>query len=1279
MRFKWVVWVLVFALVVSLAGAGVKQGDAGFVGFNKLQKGGGLSIGLKKANLFSGVEGECFELSFETVCFKTSVPADFYYKELSDGSVKFGWKVEDPGVFKNFIITSNVDLGSVGFIDWSDFDEAGLDYEILGNSVVVSNPGRSGWEFDPLINVSAVGTSVSEYFRKDSSTLFASGVKYYSDDNYSVMMWYSVDNGSSWSEVEMYWNESFNVTGVSGALYGRRTPLIEPIPGTNYLLTVFWVNNASWGTLDEGEARSALFDMNSFSKVSGSDALIDDEYCVGTASTQYENPLSLDCVGDYCVLLRQEKAHCSYSNNEAVRFYTYNVSAGTWTTQDKFGTWTAHNNDYRNPGGTFISRSYPDEAFSIAVYKNASNLYALHYFTTADYGQSWTQSGYNLDDCMSGNSADSVAIADCDYHENSETVFCELYRFDNPTYRYGLVKYDFATDTLSCDNYANYAGTSYSQFVFLNLLIQDNSMYWIIQNQFQTPSDFNISEVSVDFDDCTVNQSSSDSGYPWCDGFKDASITSENNVTVYALANGSLDGVFSAGANNQPYFQTGTFNVTNISFAMKCEGDIDDASNDCGVGTDGGYGNNEVVIYNTTHVRIGEASSTYVAVDMVGWHNWTLANFDTINESFDLYIDGSLVYENVSFYTVPYAGGGKANLAFETFGDDILSLDNISWVNVTSFNFNYQYGTQELKYVEFTLDSNGVIQETPISTQLTNNQTFFAYTHSSLNDAWYLRQGLPDSVNDFRPNMNRNETSISEYASYGSRLIGEENYQMISDFIGGDFNPDSGDEGDGYNLSRQTSFTVLETDVTDLNASFVWNASVSNVSQVVLWWNGSEYSPSSTGSDSSSANFTYALTLPRVGDSAVPVQVIWQYNVTWANGTNSTVNASTQTQTVYPMVLSASSGTEALNFLFMDEDTGGVLSNVSFNANFYVWYEDVSAGRYYNLSFGGNASNYSVFKSPAGYDFRVNAELVYNASGYDTRYHYLSNVSVDDVLDYYYLYLGNASDTTSFLATYQDSYYLYVPSVVIDVWRKFPNGSFVSVEQGLTDDNGQTVVHLVPETVIYKFLVWQNGTLVYTSGEYRALCQAVPCQINLREASNVSLDYGVYENMIYSFDTNVPNREANFSFSTKDGSSVNMSMEVLRRDNATVVYNSSLVGSGGLLSASVPLYVGNDTYDVYVWRDGEYFGGASLELRLSSYDIFGYTGLLLTGFGFLMLALMGIASGAGVIVLGILSLAFMSLMMIFEAGSVFGIGSSIVWLIVGGGILLWKISQRRVS
>lgn len=110
------------------------------------------------------VNGNCFELPNNhlkpLVCFKVNngLVADFYYKEY-ENKIKFGWQIIDKTYPDEIEIESNVNLEELNIIDWSDFDDTGVEYEFEENKIKIKNAQEvNGW-FDPVIETSADGAT----------------------------------------------------------------------------------------------------------------------------------------------------------------------------------------------------------------------------------------------------------------------------------------------------------------------------------------------------------------------------------------------------------------------------------------------------------------------------------------------------------------------------------------------------------------------------------------------------------------------------------------------------------------------------------------------------------------------------------------------------------------------------------------------------------------------------------------------------------------------------------------------------------------------------------------------------------------------------------------------------------------------------------------------------------------------------------------------------------------------------------------------------------------
>lgn len=469
----------------------------------------------------------------------------------------------------------------------------------------------------------------------------------------------------------------------------------------------------------------------------------------------------------------------------------------------------------------------------------------------------------------------------------------------------------------------------------------------------------------------------------------------------------------------------------------------------------------------------------------------------------------------------------------------------------------------------------------------------------------------------------------------------------------------------------------LVTHILEINSSNVSSLGA----EAFLIWNGSDLgSGVETLVSSDSLRFVQSFVADGVDFDIVNWS--WFFNFSGSDLFNISGNQSF----VSMNITNCSSGNVVLNYTIFDEKNRTVASSGLLELDLTIRsYFDSSLSWDFNII---RASSNLAICLPDSFlnvsDYVLDAICRYSYSSHEVEYHYIEsfNLSKGNTPVEINLYDLLSSDSTSFLIFYQDENYLYVDGAIIDVLRYYPgNGSFLSVEHSRTDESGQALGHLVAEDVIYKFNVWIDGVLDYSTSEYLALCQTAPCQINLRKVVNDSVSFLTLDDLLYSISTNSyvrTNRVVVFGFSTTDGTSTDINLTVKDSLDNVTVCSSLLSSSAGSVSCSIPISYANETYVAYVWRDDILVGYKNYYLDVLPSDIFGQDGVYMSFMGFLTLGLAGISSGIASIFLGILGIIIMGMMNFIYVGSVFGLGSTIVWLVVAGGLIIYKISKRRV-
>jgi len=455
-----------------------------------------------------------------------------------------------------------------------------------------------------------------------------------------------------------------------------------------------------------------------------------------------------------------------------------------------------------------------------------------------------------------------------------------------------------------------------------------------------------------------------------------------------------------------------------------------------------------------------------------------------------------------------------------------------------------------------------------------------------------------------------------------------------------------------------------------------------------LIWNGTNHGAGTlTNVSNDSVRFDKTIIVPNINGTFA--NWTWFYNISGnPNVENWNVSGS---QTYIPINISeCGAGTyRILNYTLYDQKTKVISPGT--NASIEV---DLTLTSYANSSqtwqfhTTKTASNNLLVCLPSGAlnnsAYQLDSIAKYSYQDHVVQYHYIVNFKLNSTTIPQSIKLYNLAteQSTSFLVNYQDENYLYVEDAIIDVWRRYVgDGVFLSVEHGKTDAQGQTRLHLVTEDIIYKFLVWINGELVYTSPEYLALCQATPCQINLRKTINESDGFSERDNILYSYSFDKTTRTATFDFTTKDGIETTINMTILSSNayaNDTAC-TTTLTTSGGQISCAIPTAFTNTSYQTLIYKDGVFFGQSTDSLAPSSMELFGYTGVVLTAIAYLFLALMGISSGIAIVVFGLIGLVLMGIIQMFESGSIFGLASAIIWLVVAGIIIIVKITKRRIQ
>jgi len=494
-----------------------------------------------------------------------------------------------------------------------------------------------------------------------------------------------------------------------------------------------------------------------------------------------------------------------------------------------------------------------------------------------------------------------------------------------------------------------------------------------------------------------------------------------------------------------------------------------------------------------------------------------------------------------------------------------------------------------------------------------------------------------------------------------SNSVGELNC-VTESFKFGNLNPSSSYTTPIF-ISQNTRFymNVTQPDsITDINASLYYKTSIYN---------------------DTSTNFSIALTTPSTQQN---VSFSWILNL---DGTLYNVSYGIQEVTTF-FIDDCQNYTKAIiNYTLYDEENQTVIPGannplIKVDLNFNS-ISGVLIGEF-NKSFNANNASICVADRVANESFYIDGLVEYSADNYVHEFNYLQNYTFNDsqTTQDIALYDLLAADSQSFLITYKNSVFLPIDKAVIEILRYYTEeGKYKVVEDGLTNELGQTVGHLVTEDVQYGFVIKKNGAVLSTFLDMLAACPSSPCQINLYDFQSITTveDFGKHDNLEYTYELNETLGTLTVFFTTDDSSSANMLLSANLYDNwgNNTICSDTVSDSSGNLVCAIPELYGNSSIRAKLYMDGELVTTLGYSLNQKGFEVFGNIGFFMAALMYITLPLMSLSAPIGAIILAIIGMIASGLLGLTVQGSLFSITSIVIWFICAGVILVWKIESRK--
>jgi hypothetical protein len=452
-------------------------------------------------------------------------------------------------------------------------------------------------------------------------------------------------------------------------------------------------------------------------------------------------------------------------------------------------------------------------------------------------------------------------------------------------------------------------------------------------------------------------------------------------------------------------------------------------------------------------------------------------------------------------------------------------------------------------------------------------------------------------------------------------------------------------------------------------------------------YNNTQYSTSINSYGDNSYQLFKSFTIPNITINSI-MPFYWSI-LTDSGNFNTTKN----NQTILNIAIDncAVQTLQIMNFSLVDEKLQTSLninSSVEVDLNIYAIGSSTVlvnfSQKYTNQSTGSICISAGTLNNT---NFTYDAQFRYTADNYAPEFYNIQNYNLNknSLGNNITLYDLLSADSTEFKIIYKDANYVGVSNALIIIQRKYiSEGKFKTVEAPLTDNYGNGIGHFDKNGVLYSIIVMKDGVILSTYNNILVVCQDVltgQCDINLNAISSQEdfTDFNTYPNLIYRMTFNSTTKTANVNFITTDLSTATISLKLTKLDNLgnITLCQNSLTSSSGSFSCVVPDIYGNVTILAELFKDGTLVTSSIYTINPNPKDTFGNDGIIMVIMLLLIIPLVFISSPIGIIIGIIVGIGVAITLNIINGGSVLGIGSSFIWLIIAGGILIWKLAQRN--
>ncbi len=705
--------------------------------------------------------------------------------------------------------------------------------------------------------------------------------------------------------------------------------------------------------------------------------------------------------------------------------------------------------------------------------------------------------------------------------------------------------------------------------------------------------------------------------------------------------------------------------------------------------------------FNITKAIQGNFSIINLTVDKIGIQIWKTAVYTSGNVSIKIYstttnfilVDCNLGLaedistSNTNIYTCDFANTVINEDVYITVERDDISSGRINvmgdnTINLLGNSYIYNNNTGEWSIHSFTSEwtFNITFLESPLfptsSLLLINDTQTWNYTEK-LNST-----NSPQKTLDLA-------TTINNYISTATATAG---YYLVP-FI---FHSDTAGILEYFNLIFnnegfiENSQTFNNQTIEGATEMFTMNITYESIDflsslDVKLIYNETEYGISfiDTGN---TLILSRDIIIPSVS-ADTNVSFHWELSATgWSQ------NSSTNNQTILNFEIDNCSvfTNKIMSLTQIDEELQTTISNGTIEIAVNILTEDRSSTilNLSNIYTNINPTEICLnINFTTGSNYLLDSIIRYESSGYANEYYNIVGLVLnnDTEIQNIGLFDLNSSDSTEFQLTFNGEDFLPVEDALIFVERQYiSENTFKTVELPKTDSNGQTVLHLVRNDAIYNIIVMKDGEILGSFTNIIAFCQDFTigeCVITLNALSDISaiFNYDDEVGILYNSPPryNSTTNKVTFSFTSTDGEVKNVFMNVEKRDifGNNSICSNTVVSISGTLSCDIGTDLSDTILFTTITIDGQEWIADTTEIDKTNFGSIGFVMWFILSIALLLMfaeSKNGVMLSVAISYIGAVTLGL-------ATGTITGIGSAGVWILVITSIGIWKINKNRKS